>query len=153
MAALTTIATVALVATAGTAIYGAIQNRDANKERKRQAEVANRIEATKRISNIRNAIARGRVQRAEQEAAGFGLGVSGGTAVAGAVAGTQGGVNSAIAASNQQFTGQQAVAAIGNRAQRYSNNAQLASDIGGITSLFAGPGGQQNIAAIQGLFS
>ena len=149
MAVVSTLVATALVVGAGAAVYGGIQSQKARKEQRRQNEVSNRIAATQRVRNVRQAVARGRVQRAEQEAAGFSMGVSGGTAVAGGVAGTQGAVNSAITGSNQQFTGQTALANISNRISQFQGNAQLAGDIGGIAGLFTG----ENIAAVKGAFA
>jgi hypothetical protein len=144
-----TAAAVATIIGAGAAVVGGIQSYRAGKEQRRQNAVSNRISATRRIRSIRAAIARGRVQRAEQQASGFSLGVGGGTAVAGGVAGTNAAVNSAITGSNQQFSGQQVIASSNNSISGFQSSASLAGAVGGIAGQFADP---QAGAAVSNLF-
>lgn len=96
------------------AVIGIKKQRDVSKEQRRQNSIRNRIASTKRVRDIKRAVAATRVRRAEAQAAGFDLGVSGGSAVQGAVAGISGDLASSLAAANQQFTGQQAIAASQN---------------------------------------
>lgn len=140
---------VAAIIGAAAAVYGGVQQRKARKEQERQNRVANRIAATRRRRSIRAAIARGRVQRAQQESAGFALGVSGGTAVQGAVQGTASSVNEAITASNQQFTGQQVIAESQNRISQFLSNAETAGTIGQV----AGAVTPQSASSVSNLFS
>jgi hypothetical protein len=105
------------------------------------------------MRSVRRAIAAARVRRAQAEAAGFGLGVAGGTAVGGAVSGIQGDLATSVGASNQQFTGQQAVTAIANRRSELLESANTFAGIGGIAGQFSGPIGAQNLSAIQNLFT
>jgi hypothetical protein len=129
------------------AVGGAVSARRAGKEQRKQNEIQNRIAATRRVRNIRRSIAQSRIQRGQTEAAGFQFGVSGGTAVQGAVSGITGDLGSAIGAANQQFTGQQAIAASQNRISQFQ---QQAATFGAISSL-AGQFNEQNIAAITNL--
>lgn len=137
----------ALIVTAVAGVASIFQQRKAGKEERRQIEIQNRIEATKRVRNIKQAIAAARIRRAEVQAAGFQLGVAGGTAAQGAAAGVTGDLASTIGAANLQFTGQQAIAASQNRV---SSLQQSASTFGAISSL-AGQFNEQNIAAITDL--
>lgn len=137
----------ALIVAAVAGVVNIFQQRKAGKEQRRQIEIQNRIEATKRVRNIKQAIAEARIRRAEVEAAGFQLGVSGGTAAQGAAAGVTGDLASTIGAANLQFTGQQAIAASQNRVSSFQ---QSASTFGSISSL-AGMFDEQAIASITDL--
>lgn len=149
MAAITSII-LGAVAVAGVA-GSAIQSRKASKEQRRQNKVANRIAGNKRMRDIRRAIAQSRIRRAEIESQGFQFGVSGGSAVSGATGGLQSDLGSNIGASNQQFTGQQAITSISDRISGLQSSAATFGAIGNIAGNFTGPQGAQNIAAIQGL--
>ena len=143
-------ATAALVVTAVTAVKAVasiFEQRKDGKEQRKQIEKQNHIEATKRVRNIKRAVASARVRRAEVQAAGFQLGVAGGTAAQGAAAGVTGELASVIGASNIQFTGQQAIAASQTRISQFQ---QSASTFGAISSL-AGQFDEQSIASIQAL--
>lgn len=143
-------AIIAVVAT----VFSAVQQRKAAKAQRKQNKVANRIAQNKRMRDIRRQIALQRVRRAEIQAAGFQLGVAGGSAVAGATGGLTSDLGSSIGAANQQFTGQQAITAISDRISRFQQNAATAGAIGSIAGSFAGvPGteGAQNRAAIESL--
>ena len=132
---------------AAAAVGGAVQARRAGKEQRKQNEIQNRIAATKRVRNIRRSIAQSRIQRGQVEAAGFQFGVSGGTAVQGAVGGLTSDLGGAIGAANQQFTGQQALVASQNRISQFQ---QSAATFGAISSL-AGQFDEQAIASISNL--
>ena len=125
-------------------------NSSINRSR-RQVQIQNRIAATKRVRNIRQTIAEARVRRAQAESAGFQFGVSGGTAVQGAVAGITGDVGGEIGAANQQFTGQQAIAESQNRVSSLQQQASTFGSIASLAGMFTGAGGEQNIAAISDL--
>lgn len=142
-----TIAGVFAVIAATAAVGSIVQQRKAGKEQRRQIEIQNRLESTKRVRNIKRAIASARVRRAEVQAAGFQLGVAGGTAAQGAAAGVTGELASAIGAANLQLTGQQAIAASQTRVSEFQ---QSASTFGAISSL-AGQFDAQSIASIQEL--
>lgn len=144
-------ATAALIAAVGGTIASLTLQRKAGKEQRRQVQIQNRIAATKRVRNIRQTIAEARVRRAQAESAGFQFGVSGGTAVQGAVAGITGDVGSVIGAANQQFTGQEAIAESQNRISSLQQSASTFGSIASLASMFTGAGGEQNIAAISDL--
>ncbi len=135
------------VVSAIAAVFSVVRQRKAGKEQRRQNEIQNRIAATKRVRNIRRSIAQARIARAQVESAGFQLGVSGSTAVQGAVAGITSDVGGVIGAANQQFTGQQAIVASQNRVSQFQ---QQAATFGAISNL-AGQFNDQNIAAISDL--
>lgn len=135
------------VVSAIAAVFSAVRTRKAGKEQRRQNEIQNRIAATKRVRNIRRSIAQARIRRAQVESSGFQLGVSGSTAVSGAVAGITSDVGGVIGAANQQFTGQQAIVASQNRVSQFQ---QQAATFGAISNL-AGQFNDQNIAAITDL--
>ncbi len=148
-------ASAALIITAVSATASVRQARITSKEQQRQIEIRNRIEATKRVRNIKRAVASARIRRGEVEAAGFDLGVQGGTAAQGAGAGITSGLASSVAAANQQFTGQQA---IGASQSRIASSQALATTFGAISSLAGqftggvGTQGAQNRAAFSELF-
>lgn len=131
------------------AVSGAVSARKGQKEQIRQNQIRNRIAATRRIRNVRRRIAEARIRRAEVQAQGVTLGVGGGTAVQGAVGGITSDLFGAIGASNQQFTGAQAIAESQNR---ISGLQQRASTAGAISNL-AGQFDDQSIDAIQNLFA
>ena len=141
-------ATAALVVGAISTVASVVQQRKAGKEQRRQNQIQNRIAATKRVRDVRRNIAAARIRRAEVQSAGFEFGVAGGTAVQGAEFGITGDLASSIGASNQQFTGQQAVVASQNRV---SSLQQSAATFGGIANL-AGQFDAQAFESIQSLF-
>lgn len=133
------------------AVAGTVQQRRAGREQRRQNEIQNRIAATRRVRNIRRTIAEARIRRGQAEAAGFQFGVSGGTAVSGAVAGITSDVGGVIGAANQQFTGQQAIAESQNRVSQLQQSASTFGAISSLAGQFTGAQGAQNVAAIQSL--
>lgn len=140
-------ALVAQIVAGAAAVAGVVQQRKAGKEQRRQNEIQNRIAATRRVRAVRRNIAASRIRRAEVQSAGFEFGVAGGTAVQGAEFGITGDLASSIGASNQQFTGQQAVVASQNRV---SSLQQSAATFGGIANL-AGQFDEQAVASITSL--
>lgn len=149
-------ATAALVITAVSAVGSAVQQRKAAKAQRRQNRIANKIAATRRQRDIRRAIASRRIAVGQTQAAGFQLGVAGGTAVQGAQFGLTGDVAGSIAASNQQFTGQQVLGDISNRISSLQQSAGTFQSIGRLASLFVGgegSPGSQNRAAVTNLVS
>lgn len=147
-------ATAALIVAIGGTIASLALQRKAGKEQRRQVQIQNRIAATKRVRNIRQTIAEARVRRAQAESAGFQFGVSGGSAVQGAVAGITGDVGGAIGAANQQFTGQEAIAESQNRISSLQQSASTFGSIASLAGMFtggAGSAGGQNRAAITSL--
>jgi hypothetical protein len=140
-------ATAALVIGAIGTVSSVIQQRKAGKEQRRQSQIQNRIAATRRVRSIKRNIAASRIRRAEAQSAGFEFGVAGGTAAQGAEFGITGDLASSIGASNQQFTGQQAVVASQNRV---SSLQQSAATFGGIANL-AGQFDEQAVASITSL--
>ena len=153
MAAITSII-IAGVAIAGTAI-SIQQQRKASKEQRRQNKVSNRIAANKRMRDIRRSIAAQRIRRGEIQAQGFQFGVSGSSAVAGATGGLRSDLASNIGASNQQFTGQQAITSISDRISSLQSSASTFGSIASIAGNFTGgegSAGAQNRAAVSGVF-
>lgn len=147
-------ATAALIVSAVGIGVSAVQQARASKAQRRQNRVSNRIAATRRSRDIRRSIAARRIQVAETQAAGFGLGVAGGTAVQGATFGLTSDTASNIAASNQQFTGQQVLSGISNEISGLQQSAQTFQSISSLANVFvggAGSPGAQNRAAIESL--
>ena len=131
----TALAIVSIVA----AGVGAVQQRKAAKVQKRQNEVSNRIAANTRMRSVRRSIAAGRIRRGQIQAAGFSQGVSGGTAVAGALGGLASDQASAIGASNQQFTGQQTLASLSNEITDVRSSAATFGAISNIAGAASQP--------------
>lgn len=144
-------ATGLLILSAVSAIGGAIQQRKVSKAQRKQNKIQNRIAAISRRRNIRRSIAERRIQTAEIQSVGFQLGVSGGTAVQGAVAGVTTDVAGAIGASNLQFRGQQAVADLANRISGFQQTQQAFGAVGAIAQQFGGEQGAQSRAAVADL--
>jgi hypothetical protein len=149
-AAIPIIQVVGMVVGAGAAVMGVIQARKAADAAKKRNEVANRIAASKRARDIRRSVAEARIRRGATESAGFGFGVAGGSAVAGATGAQQSDLGSAVGASNQQFTGQQAVTSITNR---ISDLNQSIATIGSIGNLAGQLTDRQNLETVGSLFS
>ena len=148
-------ATAALIIGAIGAVGGFVQQRKIGKAQRKQNKVNNKVAAIARQRSIRQSIAQRRIAVAQAQSAGFNLGVSGGSAVAGATSGLIGDTASAIGASNLQFAGQQAVS---NLSDRISGLQTLGAGFNALSSLagtFAGGAGSlgsQNRAAISNLF-
>jgi len=140
--------TAAAVIGAVAAVGSVVQARKAGKAQRRQAQISNRIAATRRVRDVRRSIAEARIRRAQAQSAGFEFGVAGGTAAQGAAFGVTGDLASSIGASGQQFTGQQVLAA---GQDRISSLQQSAATFGGIANL-AGQFDEQSVAAITSLF-
>ena len=148
-------ATAALVVTAIAAVGGAIQQRKISKAQKKQNKIQNRIAAITRRRNVKRAIAASRIQVAEQQAVGFQLGVAGGTAVEGAVAGRRTDIATAIQQSNIQFTGQEAIADLADRISGFQSVGATFGAIQNIAGSFAGGAGTtgaQSRAAVSEFF-
>ena len=117
----------------------AVQQRKAAKVQRKQNEVSNRIAANQRMRSVKRSIAASRVRAGEVQAAGFQGGVAGGTAVSGALGGIRSDLGSAIGASNQQFTGQQALTGLSNRISSLQSSAATFGAVGGIAGGLAQP--------------
>ena len=125
-------ATALLVISAISAVAGAVQQRNIGRAQKRQNRISNKVAAITRQRNIRRSIAASRIQVAQQQALGFQLGVSGGSAVQGGTAGIIGDTATAIGQSNLQFTGQQFIA---DQQNRISTAQQVQAGFGALSSL------------------
>ncbi len=125
------------------------EQRKASKEQKKQNNIKNRIEATKRVRGIKRSIAASRIRRAELQASGFAGGISGSSAVSGAVGSLGSDVSSSIGASNQQFTGQQAIIDSQNKIAGFQSQAQMFSGIANIAGQFD----DQAMESVKGFFS
>ncbi len=132
------------------AVFGAVQQRKVSKEQRRQNRISNKIAAISRRRNVKRQIAASRIQVAEQQAAGFQLGVEGGTAVQGAGAGVLSDTASSIGASNLQATGQGFIAQSQNRVSTAQSNQ---ATFGAITSIAGGLAvNPQAVAGLEDLF-
>jgi len=143
----------------GLAIFGTVssirEQRKVRKAQKKQAEVANRIQANKRVRDIKRAVALSRIRRGELQSAGFQLGIAGGTTVAGAAGGARSDLASQVSAANQQFTGQQAIATLADRIAGFQSRAATFGGIASIAGQFVGgvgSAGAQNRAAVGDFF-
>ncbi len=138
----------AVIAAIG-AVAGAVQQRKISKAQKRQNKLTNKIAAITRRRNVKRTIASSRIQTALQQSLGFALGVSGGTAEQGAVAGVRSDTASAIGQSNLQFAGQGFLAGFQND---ISNAQQSQATLGAITSIAGGlASNPQAVAALEGV--
>ncbi len=138
----------AVIAAVG-AVAGAVQQRKIGKVQRRQNKLTNKVAAISRQRSIKRSIAASRVQVAQQQAAGFQLGVAGGTAVQGAVSGVRSDIASGIGASNLQFTAQGFQAGFADRISGLQSDVAAAS---AVTSIAGGlSGSPQTIAALEGL--
>lgn len=146
-------ATAALAVTIVSAVASNVQQNAATRAEKRRNRVANRLAAVKRTRDTRRLLAQSRIQRAEVQQAGFNLGVSGGSAVQGAVGGITSDTASSVGASNRQFTGQQALAGISDSISSLRQSAVNFGGISSIAGLFAGNAGAQNRAAVSSIFN
>ena len=146
-------AAAALVITAISAVGSAVQTRKASKAQRKQNKIQNKIAAISRQRNVKRSIAASRIQTAQQQALGFQLGVSGGTAVQGAVQGVRGDVATSIGQSNLQLVGQEFSAGFADDASRAQETGALFGAAGSIAGGFVGSGGAQNRAALSSLVS
>lgn len=142
-------ATAALVVTAVAGVASVVSGRKAAKAQRKQNKVANRIAANKRVRSIKKSIAARRVRQGQIDSAGFQLGVQGGSAVQGASAGLSSDSASSIGASNQQFTGQQAISNLSNTISGHQQDVSTFSGIAGLAAPFTNP---QNVAALEATF-
>jgi len=143
------------VITAIAAVAGAVQQRKISKAQKKQNKIQNRVAAIARRRNIRKSIAERRIRTAELQSVGFQLGVGGGTAVQGSVAGVTSDTAGAIGASNLQFTGQQAVADLADRISGFQSTQAAFGAVQSIAGSFSGGTGSegaQNRAAFSSAF-
>ncbi len=134
------------------AIAGLLEQRKVTKAQKKQNKIKNKIAAVARRRSVRQSIAAKRIRTADILAAGFQLGVSGGTAVSGATAGLASDTASGIGASNLQFSGQQAIADLSDNISGFQQNIGTFGAIGAAAAPFAGSAGAQNRAAVTDFF-
>lgn len=131
-------------------VVGAVKQNKIAKAQKRQNRITNKIAAIGRQRNVRRQIAASRVQAAQQQSAGFSLGVSGGTAVQGGVAGIQSDTASSIGFSNLQAEGQGFIAGLQDNIS--SLQGQIAT-VGAVGSIAGGiAGNPQQVAGIEDFF-
>ncbi len=128
-------ATALLVISAASAIFSGVQQRKISKEQKKQNKLSNKIAAITRRRGVRKQIAASRIQVAQAQSAGFQLGVSGGTAVEGAVAGITSDTASSIGASNLQAVGQGFIADIQDTISDLSGQIGISNAIGGLAGV------------------
>ena len=133
MATLTLTQALLAVSAAG-AVAGAVQQRRAGRLQRKQNKISNKIAAIQRQRSIKQSIAQRRIAVAQQQSLGFQLGVSGGTAVQGGVAGLTSDTASSIGASNLQFQGQQFISSLSDDISR----ARSSANTFGSVSQFAG---------------
>jgi len=132
------------------AVGGFVQQRKASKEQRRQNRIQNKIAATTRSRATKRLIAQRRIATAQAQSAGFQLGVSGGTAVQGAVGGITSDIGSSIGAANQQFTGQQAIAASQNTLSGIQQTAGAFQALGNLAGIAGDPQNQAAFADFVG---
>jgi|LGOV01.1.fsa_nt_gb hypothetical protein len=143
-------ATALLVVGAIGAVAGAVEQRKIGKAQRKQNRLTNKIAAITRRRGVKRQIAASRIQVAQQQAVGFQLGVSGGSAVQGASAGVLSDTASTIGASNLQATGQGFIAGFQNDISRAQGNQSIA---GAVTSIAGGlSSNPQAIAGLEDLF-
>lgn len=144
-------ATALLVVSAIGAGASALQQRKISKAQRRQNRLTNKIAAITRQRNIKRSIASSRIQVAAQQAAGFQLGVAGGTAVQGAAGGVISDVATSIGQSNLQFTGQQFISGLQDEISRAQ---QAQAGFGAVSSIAGGlANNPQATAALTNLVS
>ncbi len=133
------------------AFAGAREQRKIGRAQRKQNRLTNKIAAITRRRNVKRGIAASRIQVAQQQAAGFQLGVAGGTAVQGAAAGVVSDTASGIGFSNLQFTGQQFQAGFADDISRAQGNQ---ATFGAVTSIAGGLSqNPQAVAALTNLVS
>ncbi len=131
---------------AASAVYSGVQQRKVRKAQKKQNRLTNKIAAIGRRRNIKKQIASSRIRIAQAQSMGFNLGVSGGTAVQGAVSGITSDTASSIGFSNLQSVGQGFLADIQDNISDLSSNIGISNAIGGIAGGLA-----NNPKAVAGL--
>jgi hypothetical protein len=131
-------------------IFGGIKQSKIAKAQKKQNRLTNKIAAITRRRNVKRQIAASRIQVAQQQSAGFELGVSGSTSVAGAVSGIVGDTASSVGASNLQATGQGFIAGLQDNISSLQGQAGLFSTISSIAGGIAG--NEQSVAGLEDLF-
>jgi hypothetical protein len=143
-------ATALLVISAASAIFSGVQQRKISKQQKKQNRLTNKIAAITRRRNIKKQIAASRIQIAQQQAAGFTLGVSGSTSVAGAVAGVTSDTASTIGASNLQSVGQGFIAGFQDNISDLSGSIGISNAIGGLAGAIGA--NEKAVAGLEDLF-
>lgn len=132
------------------AAFSAVEQKKQSREQKKQNRISNKIAAISRRRGVKRQIAASRIQVAQQQATGFQLGVSGGTAVLGAEAGVRSDTASSIGASNLQAAGQGFIAESQNRVSTSQGNQAV---FGAITSIAGGLAtNPQAVAGLEDLF-
>ncbi len=125
-------ATALAVVSVISAVAGAKEQRKQSRAQKKQNKLTNKIAAVKRNRDVRRSIAASRIQVAQQQAAGFQLGVSGGSAVQGGTAGVLSDTASGIGFSNLQNTGQGFIA---QQSDIISNSQSRQATFGAISGI------------------
>lgn len=132
------------------AVGGALEQRKISKAQKKQNRLTNKVAAISRRRAVKRNIAASRIQVAQQQAVGFQLGVSGGSAVEGANASVLSDTASGIGASNLDFTSQGFLAGFQND---ISNAQQTQANFGAVTSIAGGLASNgQATAALEDFF-
>ncbi len=142
----TALAVVSVVA----GVFSGVKQNKIAKAQKKQNRLTNKIAAITRRRNVKRQIAASRIQIAEQQSVGFQLGVSGSTAVQGAVSGIVGDTATSIGQSNLQATGAGFVAGLQDNISSLSGQIGTISAIGSIAGGLAG--NEQAVAGIESLF-
>ena len=132
------------------AVAGVVQQKKISKEQKKQNKLNNKVAAIERTRNVKRSIAASRIQVATQQAAGFQLGVSGGTAVQGAGAGVLSDTASTIGQSNLQSVGQGFIAASQDRVSTAQTNQAAFGAISSITGSLSQ--NEKAVAALESVF-
>jgi hypothetical protein len=131
-------------------VFSGVQQRKIGKAQKRQNRLTNKIAAITRRRNVKQRIAESRIQIAQQQSLGFQLGVSGGSAVQGGVAGITSDTASTIGQSNLQATGSGFIAGLQDTISDLSGQIGISNAIGSIAGSIAGSG--QAVAGIEDFF-
>lgn len=143
-------ATALLVISAGAAIFSGVKQNKIAKAQKRQNRLTNKIAAIGRRRGVKRQIAASRIQVAQTQAAGFQLGVSGSTAVQGAVSGIIQDTASSIGASNLQATGQGFIARLSDQISGLQQQIGISNTISSIAGGIASS--EQSVAGLEDLF-
>lgn len=139
-----------LVVSAISTIASAVKQKKIAKAQEKQNKIANKVSAIGRSRKIKQAIASSRIQAAEAQAAGFQLGVSGGTAVQGAVQGVRQDTASAIGSSNLQTAGSGFIADIQSSISSLQGQVSTFQTISSIATSIAGS--PQAVGALEDAF-
>ena len=143
-------ATALLVISAASAVFSGVKQAKIAKAQKKQNILSNKIAAISRRRNVKRSIASSRIQIAQQQSLGFELGVSGGSAVQGGVAGITSDTASTIGASNLQATGQGFIADLSNQISGLQQGIGISNIVGGIAGGIAG--NEKAVAGFEDLF-